>query len=198
MCINHTNNTLCYSIFFNYILHKTRRKKKTKWKYPLQRPPQIKFWKRFEIVCNHKTCLRKQAEFFQSTYKASSTVYIKHWPFDGINDVVVSTRFATVSCRLFRSASGSWTRESLIVHWQWIWTLAQAIVSIAMTFLREKCEGKTWLVRVSMPPLGADDALFAVFVNVIWQRIGSPAKYTEPLKSLTSISTISVGDKTLH
>lgn len=48
-----------------------------------------------------------------------------------------------------------------------------------------------------MPPLGADD-LFAVFVNVIWQRIGSPAKYTEPLKSLTSISTISVGDETLH
>lgn len=149
----------------------------------------------FEIACYHKTCIQKPAEFsfFKTTYKTS----YKHWPFDGINDVVAPSLFSTVSCRLFRSASGSCTRESLIVHWQWIWTLAQAIVSIAMTFLREKCEGKTWLVRISMPPLGADD-LFAVFVNVIWQRIGSPAKYTEPLKSLTSISTISVGDETLH
>lgn len=149
--------------------------------------------------CTFSVIAESTFEYFQdapsgNVREKKHNLELKYWPLEGMKEVVASSLPSTVSCKLFRSASGNRTRESLIVHWQWIWALAQAIVSIPKTFLRVKCELITWLVRGS-PPLSAD--LFNVFVKVIWHRIGSPAKYTEPRNKRTSISTILAGDEPL-
>jgi hypothetical protein len=68
------------------------------------------------------------------------------------------------------------------------------MVSIPRTFFRLNCEDFTWFVRDSCPLV---PPRLAVFVKVIWQRIVSPAKYTEPRSKRTSISTIIEGKKPL-